>query len=72
MDPICNQWFLHPFLVKRENGTAEFSVGRETMLGFLPPFLLSFGKEVDVLEPPELRRALSALARELADYYGAL
>lgn len=35
----------------------------------MPPFLLSFGKTVDVLEPPELRKALSAYARELAQYY---
>jgi predicted DNA-binding transcriptional regulator YafY len=62
-------WPSEPQVVRSGNGAVELALETENAQALLPT-LLSFGDEVEVLEPRELRAAMSDLALRIAQRHG--
>ncbi len=63
-------WHPSQTIVQRDDGTLDFSV---TVAGTMEitPWILSWGAEVEVLAPPELRAKVAETARRMSLAYGA-
>lgn len=64
-------WHPSQSILKREDGGVEFGV---TVAGTMEitPWILSWGAEVEVLAPPELRTRIGQIAGKMAEAYGLL
>jgi predicted DNA-binding transcriptional regulator YafY len=69
LDDLCIHWFLGHYLKERTLNQAVFLLGERIMHTYVPGFLLSYGKAIQVVEPQSLRKKLVSVAAELVKYY---
>ncbi|MDQ0088942.1 putative DNA-binding transcriptional regulator YafY [Paenibacillus anaericanus] len=69
LDDLCLHWFLGHHLKERTANQAIFLLEEETIHTYVPYFLLSYGKSLQVIEPQSLKKQLVAVASELMGYY---
>lgn len=69
LDDLCLHWFLGHHLKERTANQAIFLLEEETIHNYVPYFLLSYGKSLQVIEPQSLKKQLVAVASELMEYY---
>lgn len=71
LDSISGLWFLKACRIERETELLILSMPEFLMLEWLPQVLLSYGKQVQVLEPLRLRQTLAEQAADLSRFYGS-
>lgn len=69
IDRLCDHWYLRNAVENRAPGEAAFVVGRESFGNYMPKLLLSFGKNIRVLEPEELKKKVIEAGRELVAFH---
>ncbi|PYI53859.1 helix-turn-helix transcriptional regulator [Paenibacillus flagellatus] len=67
---ICDNWFLLDHVIERQEREVTLKLDEESLNRFFPRYLLSFGGNVKIVEPAELRRRVADIAMELARYHG--
>jgi len=69
LDDLCLHWFLGHYLENRTLNQAIFVLEEKIVQAYVPSFLLSYGKSIQVLEPPSLKKRLIEVTSELLAYY---
>ncbi len=69
LNELCMHWFLGHHLKERTSNQAIFLFEEKSMNLYVPYFLLSYGKSVQVIEPKSLKERLVAIASELMEFY---
>jgi predicted DNA-binding transcriptional regulator YafY len=69
LDDLCIHWFLGHHLKERTSNQAVFLLDERALHAYVPHFLLSYGKAVQVIEPQSLKKKLVSVASELMEYY---
>lgn len=69
LDDLCLHWFLGHYLENRTSNQAVFVLEEKIVQAYVPSFLLSYGKSIQVLEPPILKKRLVEITSELLAYY---
>ena len=69
LDDLCIHWFLGHHLKERTSNEAVFLLDERVIHAYVPYFLLSYGKAIQVIEPQSLKKKLVAVASELMEYY---
>ncbi|WP_141501549.1 helix-turn-helix transcriptional regulator [Paenibacillus luteus] len=69
LDDLCLHWFMGHYLKERTSNQAVFQLEEESLHAYVPHFLLSYGKSIQVIEPQSLKVKLAAVASELLEYY---
>jgi predicted DNA-binding transcriptional regulator YafY len=69
LDDLCLHWFLGHHLKERTSNQAIFLLEEQSMHTYVPHFLLSYGKSIQVIEPQSLKAKLVAVTSELMEYY---
>lgn len=69
LDDLCLHWFLGHHLKERTSNQAIFLIEDKSIHKYVPYFLLSYGKSIQVIEPQSLKDKLVAVASELLEYY---
>ncbi len=69
LDDLCLHWFLGHHLKERTSNQAIFLLEEQSLHRYVPYFLLSYGKSIQVIEPQSLKEQLVAVASELVEYY---
>lgn len=69
LDDLCIHWFLGHHLKERTSNQAVFLLDERALHAYVPHFLLSYGKAIQVIEPQSLKKKLVSVASELMEYY---
>jgi predicted DNA-binding transcriptional regulator YafY len=69
LDDLCIHWFLGHHLKERTLNQAVFLLDERALLAYVPYFLLSYGKALQVVEPQNLKIRLVSVAAELKEFY---
>ena len=69
LDDLCIHWFLGHHLKERTSNQAVFLLDERALHAYVPHFLLSYGKAIQVIEPQSLKEKLVSVASELMKYY---
>lgn len=69
LDDLCLHWFLGHHLKERTSNQVIFLLEERPIHGYVPYFLLSYGKSIQVIEPQSLKKRLVAITSELMEYY---
>ena len=69
LNELCMHWFLGHHLKERTSNQAIFLFEEESIHIYVPYFLLSYGKSIQIIEPQSLKERLVAIASELMEYY---
>jgi predicted DNA-binding transcriptional regulator YafY len=69
LDDLCIHWFLGHHLKERTLNQAVFFLDERALLAYVPYFLLSYGKALQVVEPQNLKIRLASVASELKEFY---
>ncbi|AFM41499.1 putative transcriptional regulator [Desulfosporosinus acidiphilus SJ4] len=69
LDDLCIHWFLGHHLKERTSNQAVFLLDERALHAYVPHFLLSYGKAIQVMEPQSLKKKLVSVASELMEYY---
>lgn len=69
LDDLCIHWFLGHHLKERTSNRAVFLLDERAIHAYVPYFLLSYGKAIQVIEPQSLRKKLVDVASDLMEYY---
>ncbi|WP_434509844.1 helix-turn-helix transcriptional regulator [Desulfitobacterium sp. AusDCA] len=69
LDDLCIHWFLGHHLKERRSNQAVFLLDERALHAYVPYFLLSYGKAIQVIEPQSLKKKLISIASELMEYY---
>lgn len=69
LDDLCIHWFLGHHLKERTSNQAVFLLDERALHAYVPHFLLSYGKAIQVIEPQSLKKKLVSVASELMGYY---
>ena len=69
LDDLCLHWFLGHHLKERTSDQAIFLLEEKSIHMYVPYFLLSYGKSIQIIEPQSLKKKLVAVASELMEYY---
>jgi predicted DNA-binding transcriptional regulator YafY len=69
LDDLCIHWFFGHHLKERMPNQAVFLLDERAVQGYLPFFLLSYGKAVQVIEPQSLKKKLVSVTSDLMEYY---
>ncbi|HCQ88995.1 MAG TPA: DNA-binding transcriptional regulator [Clostridium sp.] len=69
LDDLCIHWFLGHHLKERTSNQAVFLLDEIAIHAYVPYFLLSYGKAIQVIEPQSLKKKLVTVASELMEYY---
>lgn len=69
INDLCNHWLLAYLIVERSETGIVFSGDRELIFNYMPYYLLSYGKTIDILEPLELKEQTAAVASELMKHH---
>lgn len=69
LNELCMHWFLGHHLKERTSNQAIFLFEEESIHNYVPYFLLSYGKSIQIIEPQSLKERLVAIASELMEYY---
>jgi predicted DNA-binding transcriptional regulator YafY len=69
LDDLCLHWFLGHHLKERTSNQAIFLLEEKSILTYVPYFLLSYGKSIQVIEPQSLKKKLVDVLSELIKYH---
>lgn len=69
LDDLCIHWFLGHHLKERTSNQAVFLLDEKVIHSYVPYFLLSYGKAIQVMEPQSLKKKLISVLSELIDHY---
>jgi predicted DNA-binding transcriptional regulator YafY len=69
LDELCKHWFFGHHLKERTSNQAIFLFEEKSIQIYVPYFLLSYGKSIQIIEPQSLKEKLVAVASELMEYY---
>jgi len=69
LDDLCIHWFLGHHLKERTFNQAVFLVDERAIYTYVPYFLLSYGKAIQVIEPESVKQKLVSVASELMEYH---
>lgn len=69
INDLCNHWLLSYLLVERSESSIVFWGDSNFIFTYLPYYLLSFGKTIEILEPLELKNRIAEIASDLMKYY---
>lgn len=69
LDDLCLHWFLGHYLKERTSNQAVFWLEENIIYSYVPYFLLSYGKSIQVTEPRSFRNKMAAVTLELMEYY---
>lgn len=69
LDDLCIHWFLGHHLKEKTSNQAVFLLEERVIHAYVPYFLLSYGKVIQVIEPQSLKNKLVAVTFELMEYY---
>lgn len=69
LDELCMHWFIGHHLKERTSNQAVFLFEEKSIHIYVPYFLLSYGKSIQIIEPQSLKERLVAIASELMEYY---
>ncbi|BBI33536.1 helix-turn-helix transcriptional regulator [Cohnella abietis] len=69
LDDICLHWYLGHHLQERTSDQAIFLLEENSTHKYVPYFLLTYGKSIQVIEPQSINERLAAIASELMEYY---
>lgn len=69
LNELCMHWFLGHHLKERTSNRAIFLFEEKSIHIYVPYFLLSYGKSIQIIEPQSLKEKLVAIASELMEYY---
>lgn len=71
LNAACGHWHLRHYLTERTDRDARFLLDWPTMNKHLPTYLLTFGTDIRIKEPLELKRCVQELASRIAAHYEA-
>lgn len=69
LDDLCNHWFLSFHVIERTLNRVIFSIERNALHEHVAPFLIPYGKSIQVVEPQSCKERLFVIATELMEYY---
>lgn len=69
LDDLCLHWFLGHHLKERTSDQAVFLLEEESLHLYVPYFLLSYGRAIQIIEPKSLKEKLVSVTSELMKYY---
>ncbi len=69
LDDLSIHWLLGHYLKERTSNEAVFTIDERALHAFVPYFLLSYGKAIQVVEPQSLKKRQASVAAELMEYY---
>lgn len=69
LDDLCNHWFLGHHLEERTLNEATFLLDERVVHKYVPYFILSYGKAIQVIKPETLKKTLVQITAELMEYY---
>ncbi|GIO36525.1 DNA-binding transcriptional regulator [Paenibacillus antibioticophila] len=69
LDDLCIHWFLGHYLTERTPQRAVFLIDEGALQAYVPYFLLSYGKAVQVVQPQSVRNKLASIASDLMEHY---
>jgi predicted DNA-binding transcriptional regulator YafY len=69
LDDLCIHWFLGHYLKERTSNQAVFSINEGAIHTYVPYYLLTYGKSIQIVEPQSLKQKLVSVASELMEYY---
>lgn len=69
LDDLCMHWFWGHHLKERKSDQAVFLLEGKLLNAYVPYFLLSYGKSIEIIEPKDFKERLVAVASELMEYY---
>lgn len=69
LDDLCIHWFLGHYLKERTSNQAFFLLDEGALQAYVPHFLLSYGKAIQVIEPQSLKEKLVTVTSELMENY---
>lgn len=69
LDDLCIHWYLGHHLKERTSEQAIFLIDEKSVQLYVPYFLLSYGKSIQIMEPQSLKEKLVAVAADLMAYY---
>ncbi|WP_145147860.1 YafY family protein [Paenibacillus xylanexedens] len=69
LDDLGLHWFMGHYLKERTPNQAIFLFEEESIHTYVPYFLLSYGKSIQVIEPQHVKDRLVAMVSELMEYY---
>lgn len=69
LDDLCNHWFMSLHLKERTLNQAVFLMENNALHEYAAPFLLPYGKAIQVIEPKSCKEKMYQRALELMKYY---
>lgn len=69
LDDLCMHWFFGHHLKERTLNQAVFLIDETAIHAFVPYFLFTYGKAIQVIEPEIVKQKLVSAAAELMEYY---
>ncbi|QGQ98908.1 YafY family transcriptional regulator [Paenibacillus psychroresistens] len=72
LNDLCEHWLFGHALVERTHEDAYFQVEKQVLLGYVPHFLLVYGRAIAVIEPTELKDKLIEISSGLLEHYRGL
>jgi len=69
LDDLCNHWFMSFYLNERALNQAVFLIDNYILHKYVAPFLLPYGKAIQVVEPESCKEKLYEIALDLMEYY---
>ncbi|MDH4619061.1 YafY family protein [Brevibacillus sp. AY1] len=69
LDELCKHWLFGHTLMKRTASVAEFELNIESLLTYVPYFLLPYGKAIQIAEPQFLISRMVEVTTGMASYY---
>lgn len=69
LDDLCQHWFLGHYLKERGASEATFLLDEEIINNYVPFFILSYGKSIQIIEPQHLKKRLVEITADLMTFY---
>lgn len=66
---LCDHWLFNQTIIERTEDTLHIKMNETALHDFAPYTLLSYGKQLQILEPVSLRERIACIASELYDHY---
>jgi predicted DNA-binding transcriptional regulator YafY len=69
LNDLCHHWLFGHALVERIKEQAQFQLGMESLMTYVPYFLLPYGRSISIIEPDLLIEKMADVTAVLAEYY---
>lgn len=69
LDDLCLHWFLGHHLKERTPNGALFMLDETALQRYVPYFLLTYGKSIQIMEPQSLKERMVEITSDLKTYY---